>query len=54
MRRLPGQDLGGRFFFGFTLGILCIIGGFIASDDPLLTAVSLTLFSTAPPLGASR
>jgi uncharacterized membrane protein HdeD (DUF308 family) len=34
----------GRFFFWLALGILYIIAGFVAWDNPLLTAVWLTLF----------
>jgi len=34
----------GRFFFWLILGILYIVAGFVAWDNPLLTAVWLTLF----------
>jgi uncharacterized membrane protein HdeD (DUF308 family) len=34
----------GRFFFWLILGILYIVAGFFAWDNPLLTAVWLTLF----------
>ena len=34
----------GRFLFWLALGILYIIAGFVAWDNPLLTAVWLTLF----------
>src|SRR5271165_6047291 len=34
----------GRFFFWLILGILYIVAGFVAFDNPLLTAVWLTLF----------
>ena len=34
----------GRFFFWLILGILYIVAGFVAFENPLLTAVWLTLF----------
>ena len=34
----------GRFFFWLILGVLYIVAGFIAFENPLLTAVWLTLF----------
>ena len=34
----------GRFFFWLMLGILYIVAGFVAFENPLLTAVWLTLF----------
>ena len=34
----------GRFIFWLMLGVLYIVAGFVAFDNPLLTAVWLTLF----------